>query len=509
MTADTQSVVSSLISNIKNDVAVETNLSELKLVVSALNSSELKNQSSNIPLSVIFDCLNSQNESQIKNGCDVLNLILPTYSSSAVLLKNDVAQPLARCLNHPHPEVKKMALRELKRHINGDEMTFFLGNNNRKKTMLSIIDCLCDEETSVGLEATSLLSSLGQSKTGPRVLCQPDIAEVAIEKTKFSDTNRIRLYQALVEISLTSGDYLRQIESQGYFRDLVSCIKTDDVLANLTILEVITPLALRWHGFEFLSRHGIVKFLVDVLATADTHPLKSLFYPGVVRFFGNLGQKYSQQLASDYPTVISKIFEMTESIEESIFITSLETIGMIAYSRSGKNLLMTEPSMSACMKRVYAAITQVPSDWRVRGLNALSSIIHVEPSDTKSDFAAVAQAWFEEMGPQGFETVSDMARQPFPDIKCGALEVLIQLATMKWGQTKIASNQALVDYLLGTSEEPNSDARASKLRLLKVLAESETSPSVFGEDVLNKIKSGADEVKSNGDAVVLVDMMSV
>ncbi|KAF6204556.1 hypothetical protein GE061_018716 [Apolygus lucorum] len=503
-----QSVVTNLVSNISNDVAVETNLAELKLVLSALNSTVLKDHAQNIPLSVIFDCLNSQNDAQVKNGCDVLNLILPMFSSSAILLRNDVSQPLVRCLNHPHPEVKKMALNELKRHINADEMTFFLGNNNQKKTLLSVIDCLCDEETSVGLVATSLLSSLGQSKTGPKVLCQPDIAEAAIERTKFSDTNRIRLYQALVEISLKSGDYLRQIEAQGYFRDLVSCIKTDDVLANLTILEVITPLALSWHGFEFLTRHGIIKFLVDVLATADSHPLKSLFYPGVVRFFGNLGQKYCQQLVSDHPTVIASIFKMTESIEESIFITSLETIGMIAYSRSGKNLLMTDSSMSACMKRVFSSITQVPADWRVRGLNALSNIIHVEPSDTKSDFAAVAQAWFEEMGPQAFEAISDMARQPFPDIKVGALDVLTQLASMKWGQTKIASNQALIDYLLGSSEEPNSDARASKLRLLKVIAESETSPNVFGEEVFNKLKSGADEVKSNG-AAVLVDMISV
>ena len=62
MTADTQSVVSSLINNVKNDVAVDTNLSELKLVLGALNSTELKTVSASIPLDVVFDCLNSQNE---------------------------------------------------------------------------------------------------------------------------------------------------------------------------------------------------------------------------------------------------------------------------------------------------------------------------------------------------------------------------------------------------------------------------------------------------------------
>lgn len=36
--------------------------------------------------------------------------------------------------------------------------------------------------------------------------------------------------------------------------------------------------------------------------------------------------------------------------------------------------------MCACMKRVYVAITQVPSEWKERGLLVLSNILHVEVS---------------------------------------------------------------------------------------------------------------------------------
>ncbi|BES93328.1 Proteasome non-ATPase 26S subunit [Nesidiocoris tenuis] len=500
--------VSPLFTNVKNGVAVEENLDKLKWKLKTLTKEDLKFVATRFKADNLLGALNTENESQLSMTCVVLQLLFSGLPAE-ILLDDNYTTYIRRCLAHSHSSVKRLGLDELNRHVNDSKLLTLFSSNGEDELLLLVIDCLCDEDTAVGVRATKFIAQLGKNGAGRSLICQLHFAQKVIEMTRLSQTYQIRLNEALVEMSANSGETLRQLETHGYFKDLVTALKSDDILANVTHLEVITPLGQHWHGYQFFSEHGILKVLVDTLVSADSLPLTSIFYPALVQFFGVLGQKHCKPLMETYPQIFDTIFQKaSESIEETIYITSIEAIGRILYTRHGKHLLMKDERMINFMKRVHEGITQDPAEWRVRTLSALTNIVHVESKDVSSEFANAAKTWFEAMGPHGFDSVADMARQPFPDISPAALQVLDAIAHMKWGQEKISKHRALMDFLFDDSKELTAESKTAKIALLKTLSSSATAHEIFDKNAYDRIKMAADDVKPNG-AGVLVDSMSV
>jgi hypothetical protein len=66
---------------------------------------------------------------------------------------------------------------------------------------------------------------------------------------------------------------------------------------------------------------------------------------GLLKFFGNIGQKYPE-IFSSYPNILQAIFQAVDSDDLPVSVTALETIGFLAASTTGKELLAKQGNHS-------------------------------------------------------------------------------------------------------------------------------------------------------------------
>lgn len=88
-----------------------------------------------------------------------------------------------------------------------------------------------------------------------------------------------------MDISVHSPEGLGKIESCGLFGGLIDHLKSNDVLATMAALEVITPLVGTVHGYDFLVRNDIINLLAQQIASFTDNPLASLVYPGMYIYY--------------------------------------------------------------------------------------------------------------------------------------------------------------------------------------------------------------------------------
>uniref|UniRef100_A0A171BAZ8 26S proteasome non-ATPase regulatory subunit 5 n=1 Tax=Triatoma infestans TaxID=30076 RepID=A0A171BAZ8_TRIIF len=185
-----------------------------------------------------------------------------------------------------------------------------------------------------------------------------------------------------------------------------------------------------------------------------------------------------------YPQVLKEVFKGVDSSDVNISIVSMETVAFIAHSPPGKAALykQDEQVMRHIMGKLQEAITKFPTEWRVRALAALADIIHLNVDHITSDITKVSLAWFNQLGPSALQNIFEMARQPFPDIKAAAFNVLEKIAAHRWGQIKIINHPGLFEFLLDRSTETTLEGKQAKYDVIKTLYNSPTISSTFPDE---------------------------
>ncbi|CAB0010518.1 unnamed protein product [Nesidiocoris tenuis] len=184
--------VSPLFTNVKNGVAVEENLDKLKWKLKTSTKEDLKFVATRFKADNLLGALNTENESQLSMTCDVLQLLFSGLPAE-ILLDDNYTTYIRRCLAHSHSSVKRLGLDELNRHVNDSKLLTLFSSNGEDELLLLVIDCLCDEDTAVGVRATKFIAQLGKNGAGRSLICQLHFAQKVIEMTRLSQTYQIRL----------------------------------------------------------------------------------------------------------------------------------------------------------------------------------------------------------------------------------------------------------------------------------------------------------------------------
>lgn len=61
---------------------------------------------------------------------------------------------------------------------------------------------------------------------------------------------------------------------------MVSELRTDDILYQLNVLELLTRLAVKPHGMNYLVKHGAMNKFAEIIEDLQTNPLSGLLSPG-------------------------------------------------------------------------------------------------------------------------------------------------------------------------------------------------------------------------------------
>ncbi|XP_066999030.2 26S proteasome non-ATPase regulatory subunit 5 [Anabrus simplex] len=464
-------------------------LSDLKIAISSQTAIQQKYIAQNLQLDAIFDCLNSSESEEIELACHTLTLLLHSLDSATVVGRYGSA--IQRALSHPASVVKTLAITELQRAANDENLIPQLCHAD---LLLKVISCLSLDDLTVARCAGSLLVKIGKTTVGLKSLYHGEIFEGLLSAQRESDVVRFRVYEVVVEIAEHSATGLQASVECGLLPALIEEFKTDDVLLQLNALELLTKLAVTPHGLHYLEQHRILEFLSDKVSNAEGDIEGTIILPGLIKFFGNVAQVNPKDFFSKYPSMVTALFETLDSPDMIMAGVAMETVGYIATTVEGKHMLSSlGDAMNNAMKTLACKIANSPTEWRVRALNTVANIIALKVPDQDTLSLALTKSWFDALSPNPLETIMAVSRQPFPELRLAGLQVLNVLAEQSWGQEYMKNHPGLVEFLLDRSMETIKSCKDAKFDVIRTIVESPTAAAIFGHDTMQRLEEFARE----------------
>lgn len=469
--------------NIRVDVDRMKYLDELQITVSTLNSKDLALIASQLQLDVIFDCINTSDKEQLELAIAVLKKFLSVLNPRDVIKLYGVH--LGRALEHPDVEAKKLVLNELKRSSSDKDLLSVI--SKEIPLLRSVIECVKNEDLSLASTAMQFFNELGKIEPGLKVLFSPPLLEQLKQTAAENDTIRYRVYEIVINISSHWPDGLLISVESNLLTNLLNELQSNDVLIQLTCLEMITKLALSDHGFQFLKENQILSYLHDQLQKADG--LNSLLMPGFIKFFGNVAQIKPEEVFNGCPSVTNLIFQLHRVDDLAISKVSLETIGYIASHPTGKLTINKhyDSQMKSIMHFVGEIIALQATERKVVALNVLANILSVNLKDQTEEILEITKKWYSLVCDKPTKMILNICEMPFLELKFAGLVALLSIAEQPWGQQEINNCPGLFEYLLDRNEVSDMNCKAAKFKIVQTLIELSHPRVIFSKDTFNKL----------------------
>lgn len=90
------------------------------------------------------------------------------------------------------------------------------------------------------------------------------------------------------------------------------------------------------------------------------------------------------------------------------------------------------------MKVLYNHVMGSEPDLRLRALSTLSAIFFTQETPTE-DLSNFLRRLYSDMTSKPLEGLSGVAKQPFEELRCGALKVMKALAKFEWAQQEMVA----------------------------------------------------------------------
>ncbi|XP_044262217.1 26S proteasome non-ATPase regulatory subunit 5 [Tribolium madens] len=453
-------------------------LREMTDFLTTIPREDMSRTANSLQLPAVFDCLNDSNSEQVDLACEVLALCMTNLNLGESTNKYGVF--LERALNHPFPAVKLMALNEIKRNIENEDILVDLCK--RESLLINIIKCVGDEDLGVAKWAAEVIKILGLSSVGIKQLTKPDVLQSLHEIMGLSEIVRFRVYELLIDISNQSEDNFNVLKGVGLFSQIFNELDSNDILLRLNVLELLTQLGSSKHGFNYLESNETLKKLSGMLESDDLVTVQ-LCEPGILKFFGNMAYWKPMETLAKYPNLFQRMFNNIESNDFTIVSVSVETLGHIGLSNDGKIALdSTGASIENAIKNISKSIPSMPSEVKVHGLNCLENVLQiVEPNN---QVMAITQKWFSLIEDNPMSFIWNYAKNPFFELRLGGFGLLRAVAGQPWGQEAIKNFPGMVEFLLDRSVETIKECKEAKFGIVELLANSD----VFDQMTLKKLQ---------------------
>ncbi|XP_076044266.1 26S proteasome non-ATPase regulatory subunit 5 isoform X3 [Oratosquilla oratoria] len=453
---------------------------------------------------------------QIDLAVDILSEFLPLYEPQAVLER--FSWYLLRGLIHPNTKVRELIIKQIDNCVeNEGGLTAFLANQSY---VIAVISALGDESLSVSKYAVSTLLQVAHIPAGLHTIFTNETISSLQQSMAKSDSARFNVYEAIIKISVISPEALQVVAKTGLLEKLINEVTRGDILTQLNALELLIPLVLTEHGLALLHESGVVSKLQYLLSLAHSDPMASLLVPGLIKFFGNLGYSMPNHLAKEYNSVMHVIFNLAtgklDMGEPSFQVLAIDTLAHIATTAEGKIVLgKFQNEMDQVLHHMGERIQTAPTDLRVRMLEAMAELFSVEPASLESDkypsllsnsitlfhgiwhqkaewqttdVITITEKWWKELVGNNMSKIMNIARQPFPELRCTSLAIINVVAQLPWGQKMIKVEPGMVEYLLDRSTEPDKAGKEAKWDIVTTLVHSPTSHSIFTDTDMSRFE---------------------
>ncbi|XP_050513208.1 26S proteasome non-ATPase regulatory subunit 5 [Diabrotica virgifera virgifera] len=470
-------------------------LNEIKDHLISIPQSEASKVANSFNIPLVFDCLNNSNTEEVDLACEVLSLFMNNLSIGESTNKYDV--PLERALHHPYPGVKIMALNEIHRNVSKEEG---LINVCRRISLLSsVIQCVGDSELAVAQEAAKIVSDVGISDLGLKVLVSGDIVKEIQEIMCINELTRLRVYEIVVNISKESEANLELLKSTGIVSQILEELNNNDVLLKMNIVELLTQLGLNIHGYNYLEQNGVLSKLFALIEDDEDQITVKFCEPGILKFFGNMAHWKPTELLLKYPKIFDRLFANIESSDLTIVGITLDTLGIIGVTTEGKCALKsTGNKITYALKTIMKLLSSFPTEIKLRALKCIENLLSA--SGTQPIVSQITMKWFSLLTDQPMEVIVKYAKNPFTEIKLAGLGIIQIMASQQWGQEEIKNSPGLIEYLLDRNIEVIKECKEVKYEIIKLLS----SSTIFDEFTLKRLQKYVKEGPFHVEAITEV-----
>lgn len=235
-----------------------------------------------VPLNIIFSCLNTQNDEQIKLCKGMIQKLLAFEKADAVPLHHhDV---LIEGLNHPSGEVRELCVDQLERcssNVNG-----LMALLEKEDLLQYTARTIGDEKLECAKIAANVFINVAKHETGLRLIFEHNIQSEFNELLLKKDVIRFRVYELFVRMQALSDEAFMACKKCGILDQLLLEFNGDDILLRMNCTELLAQLVAPGsrNGRVFLEEKDMVTKLKSLLMSAESDPLASLMIPGKFEF---------------------------------------------------------------------------------------------------------------------------------------------------------------------------------------------------------------------------------
>ncbi|XP_043795396.1 26S proteasome non-ATPase regulatory subunit 5 [Apis laboriosa] len=458
-------------------------LSEIKIKLESLNNRETEQISRNVDFSQLFTQLTSNNREYIDQVCEILKTLFGILELGEVYQR--YSAEISQLIIHPIAEVRSLVLHEILCIVsNSQKISLIIKDIS---LLVAIINRIADENLMVAKCAMCIMKEIGKNSNGLQILYTGELLRSFARLLVKNDTISFRIYEVIVDVAKSSKEGLEASAQSGFLNSLFDILESEDILLQVNALEILTQLALTEEGLSYLEQQDVIRKLVQKIAQANENPLSNLLIPGLMKFFGNVACYWPNEIFSKYPIVVSALFEVIESGDQTILGVALDTLGHVSMCVEGKYALQAlGDAMPCALKKIAEIIQRMPTALRIRGLNNLALILTIQKIEQDNRILSLTKSWFDSLCDDPLGMIVALCRQPFADIRQAGLEVMAVLASQVWGQEYISSYPGLVEFLLDRNIESFKECKEAKYEVVKQLVEAEQD--IFDANTMQRFR---------------------
>ncbi|TRY95029.1 hypothetical protein DNTS_004673 [Danionella cerebrum] len=323
-------------------------------------------------------------------------------------------------------------------------------------------------------QAIATLLKLSQTKAGLDALFRSDLLNKLKDVMLASDVIRYRVYELVVEASSASPVSLGYCANSGLISQMLGELIGDDVLIRATAIEMVSSLAQSQHGRQHLAQQGVMDQISNMIIAAESDP-----FGEVLRESGHRGE--SSAGLREVPGGLFYGHEPRAHIDS----------GCPGYTRGvgGDSGGQTGEKFLSVLKQMSAVVSDGATELRVRCLEALAQLLTLPVEQQTEDLLLLTESWFKSLSPEPLGMIQSISTQPFAELHCSALRILIAIGSQPWAQEQMARTPGFMEWVLDRSAGKGKQVKECKFELVAALLSCSRVQQIFGSNTYLKLRS--------------------
>ncbi|XP_068631028.1 26S proteasome non-ATPase regulatory subunit 5 [Battus philenor] len=474
-------------------------LNDIKNLFNFKPASDAKTTLTCVGITNIVRCLDAQDKSNVDLTCEVLKICFEKFGAGDVI--KHFTSHIMYLLRHENDCVRSLAINEVFKAVKTDQS--LLPVPQYIDVFVAVAQMVCDKDVGVANKAVIITSNLPLEAYN-KIL---EEMKIALEHNSSSKCNA---YEVVINISSKSQELFKLCVDYGYIDHMISELNSSDILYQLNILELLSRLAVKSHGINYLVKEGGLEKIAALIGDVQKNPLGSLLIPGYIKFFGSIAHHYPKEIFEKFPVLLNSLFDAIESNDQTILPVALDTLGFIGITIEGKLCLAAVGGQFIqAVEKVGQLINNSPTEIKIRALHCFANLISVEKDKERSGpvdhrVTLMTREWFRSLNKQSgsMETLLEICKNPFPDIKLAAFDTLDAVCQHLWGEQDVARVAGFVEYLLDRSVNNTKEVKEAKYDIIKRLSQS----AAFEANVFMRLQTYVEEGPFYSDTTLQVAM---